>query len=135
MKEQLLNLVATSRKYTLDVADAMPADKYDTRPVEGVWNFKELLHHVAYGIEWWGANYVHGKETAWEPTAMSKDKKAVFAYLESAYDGLEKSIRELPMDESAVRGVHATLDHVTHHRGQAVLHLRGQGEDVPEYTY
>lgn len=135
MKEQLLNLVATSRKYTLDVADAMPADKYETKPVEGVWNFKELLHHVAYGIEWWGANYVRRKETAWEPTAMSKDKKTVFAYLESAYDGLEKSIKELPMDESAVRGVHATLDHVTHHRGQAVLHLRGQGEDVPEYTY
>ncbi|MBO9633498.1 MAG: DinB family protein [Chitinophagaceae bacterium] len=135
MKEHLLNLVDTSRKYTLDVAAAMPSGKYDTKPVDTVWNFKELLHHIAYGIEWWEANYVRKQETEWVPTPTGKDKKEVVKYLEKAYAGLEKSIKDLPLDEEAVRGVHSTLDHVTHHRGQAVLHLRVQGEEVPGYIY
>jgi uncharacterized damage-inducible protein DinB len=135
MKEQLLSLVETSKKYTLDVANAMPPGIFETKPVDTVWNFKELLHHIAYGIEWWGANYVRGQQMDWAPTVTSKDKKEVIAYLERAYAGLEKAIKENALDAEAVKGVHATLDHVTHHRGQAVLHLRVQGQDVPEYVY
>jgi len=135
MKEQLLKLVETSKKYTLDVAQAMPSEKYDTGPVEGVWNFRELLHHVAYGIKWWESNYVRGVELDWKPTATSKDKKEVISYLESSFNSLEYAIKDLAMDEGGVKGVYATLDHVTHHRGQAVLHLRGQGVEPPEYVY
>lgn len=135
MKDQLLSLVETSRKYTLDVAAAMPPEKYETSAVKGIWNFKELLHHVAYGIQWWESNYVRGKEMAWEPKVTGKDKKAVIKYLEEAYNGLENAIKEVALDENAVKGVHATLDHVTHHRGQAVVHLRSQGQEVPEYVY
>lgn len=135
MKEHLLNLVDTSRKYTLEVAAAMPPGKYETKPVDSVWNFKELLHHIAYGIEWWESNYVRGNQIEWEPGAVGKDPKEVVKYLEKAYAGLEKAIKELRLDEAAVNGVHSTLDHVTHHRGQAVLHLRVQGEEVPGYVY
>lgn len=135
MKEHLLSLVDTSRKYTLEVAAAMPPAKYDTRPVETVWSFKELLHHIAYGIDWWGANYIRNEKMEWEPTETSKNKKEVISYLEKSYDGLEKTIKDGALDEEAVRGLHSTLDHITHHRGQAVLHLRVQGEDVPGYVY
>ena len=135
MKEQLLTLVDTSKKYTLDVANAMPPGKYETKPVDSVWNFKELLHHIAYGIEWWNANYVRGQQMDWAPGAVSKDKKEVLNYIEKAYAGLEKAIKDRALNEEEVKGVHATLDHVTHHRGQAVLHLRMQGQEVPEYVY
>ncbi|QEC41500.1 DinB family protein [Pseudobacter ginsenosidimutans] len=135
MKEHLLNLVDTSKKYTLDVANAMPPGKYETKPVDSVWNFKELLHHIAYGIEWWGSNYVRGEQMDWAPGTVSKDKKEVMNYLEKAYAGLENAIKDRALNEEEVKGVHATLDHVTHHRGQAVLHLRVQGQEVPEYVY
>ncbi|NML20099.1 hypothetical protein HHL16_04395 [Pseudoflavitalea sp. G-6-1-2] len=135
MKEQLLNLTDTSRKYTLDVAAAMPEGKYNFKPVDEVWNFRELLHHIAYGIEWWEANYVLGLETDWAPPATGKNKEEVMAYLEKAYDSLQVVIKTQPMTESAVKGVHSALDHITHHRGQAVLHLRLNGIEPPAYTY
>lgn len=135
MKEQLLNLTDTSRKYTLDVAAAMPEGKYDFRPVDEVWNFRELLHHIAYGIEWWEANYVLGLETDWAPPVAGKNKEEVMAYLGKAYDSLQVVIKTQPLTENAVKGVHSTLDHITHHRGQAVLHLRLNGIEPPAYTY
>lgn len=135
MKEHLLNLVDTSRKYTLEVAAAMPTEKFDTKPVDTVWSFKELLHHIAYGIDWWAANYIRSEKMEWEPTEVSKNKKEVISYLEKAFAGLASSVKAGALDEEAVRGVHSTLDHITHHRGQAVLHLRVQGEEVPGYVY
>jgi uncharacterized damage-inducible protein DinB len=39
------------------------------------------------------------------------------------------------VSDSVVKGFQATIDHITHHRGQAVLHLRGQGITPPEYVY
>ena len=61
MTEHVLSTLDNSRKYTLAVADAMPESGYNTRPSEEVWDFRELLHHIAYGIQWWEDNYIHGK--------------------------------------------------------------------------
>ena len=52
MKEQLLAIVETSRNYTLAVAEAMPDATYNFKPAGAGWNFIELMHHIAYGIEW-----------------------------------------------------------------------------------
>ncbi len=135
MKEQLMTNVQNSRQYTLSVAAAMPDRSWDFKPAEAVWNFRELMHHIAYGIQWWEANYVKGKKMAWEPVPVKDNKKQVMDYLEQAYDGLQKTIEGRQLDEGAVNGVYATLDHITHHRGQAVLHLRMNGIEPPEYTW
>ncbi len=45
-----------------------------------------------------GANYVRGQQMDWAPTITSKDKKEVIAYLERAYAGLEKAIKESALD-------------------------------------
>ena len=47
MKENLLQLLENSRTYTLRIADAMTENKYETKPADGVWNFRELLRHLA----------------------------------------------------------------------------------------
>jgi uncharacterized damage-inducible protein DinB len=39
------------------------------------------------------------------------------------------------LTDKAVQGFHATIDHITHHRGQAVIYLRSNGITPPEYTY
>jgi hypothetical protein len=49
MKEQLSATLQNSRTYTLAVAEAMPADAYNFKPKGAGWNFRELLHHIAYG--------------------------------------------------------------------------------------
>lgn len=135
MKQQLLKTLDNSREYTLQVAAAMPNEGYDFKPTDAVWNFRELLHHIAYGIQWWENNYVKKKETAWEPTPVTPDKETTMRYLEDAYAGLRTTISNAKDTEAVAKGFYTTLDHITHHRGQAVVFLRCKGITPPEYMY
>lgn len=135
MKEQLLTTLENSRMYTLAVAEAMPEKFYDFKPTDSVWTFKELLHHVAYGIEWWNKNNVMKIKADWNPPATVKDKKAIADYLHRAYDSLKSTIEGSEINDAAVLGVISTLDHVTHHRGQAVTYLRCKDIVAPEYSF
>ena len=135
MKEQLLTTLENSRVYTLAVAEAMPEKFYDSKPTDSVWTFRELLHHVAYGIEWWNENNVKKIKADWNPPAPVKDKKAVVDYINRAYDTLKTTLEKTTANDAIVLGVVSTLDHVTHHRGQAVTYLRCQGVAPPEYSF
>jgi uncharacterized damage-inducible protein DinB len=135
MNEQLLSTLETSKNYTLAVAQAMPGNNYEFKPVESVWNFGELLEHIAYGIRWWEANFVKGITTDWAPPAANTDKQAIIENLTTAYNELEITVSEGGLSKDGIKGFHATLDHITHHRGQAVMYLRGNGVVPPEYTY
>lgn len=135
MKEQLLSTVEHSRNYTLQVANAMPEKEYHYKPAGASWDFGELLNHIAYGIQWWQDNYITGKKTSWEPPKAKNSKEEVVTYLTNTYDTLLKTIRQQPDNEQTGHGVHATLDHITHHRGQAVIYLRTHGVEPPEYVY
>mgnify|MGYP005814091343 CR=1 FL=1 len=129
----MITILENSRQYTLSVAEAMPEKEYHSQIVEGAFDFRELMNHIAYGIEWWKDNFITGTKTAWEPPAVRKGKKEIVGSLDVAYDGLRRAIEK--KGEEAASGFHATLDHITHHRGQAVLHLRSRGIQPPEYTY
>lgn len=135
MKKQLLATLENSRNYSLQVAREMPEQDYQFKPTNAVWSFKELLHHIAYGIIWWKENYVEGIKTEWKPTAVKNKKQEIISYLEEAYASLQKTIEKIELTDDAVNGFHATIDHITHHRGQAVLYLRCKGIVPPEYTY
>lgn len=135
MNEQLLSTLENSKNYTLAVADAMPANEYASKPVKDIWSFGELMNHIAYGIEWWEANFIKGKKTDWNPPVVKNDKDACIKNLTQAYEALKVTISVVKPDENVVNGFHSTLDHITHHRGQATLHLRGQGIVPPEYVY
>lgn len=135
MKEQLLATLENSRNYTLQVAEAMPDQSYQFRPTETVWNFRELMHHIAYGIQWWEENQVKGNQMPWAPTEVKANKKQAMAYLSQAFDSLRNTVEKQKLTDEAVKGFHATLDHITHHRGQAVTYLRCSGITPPEYVY
>src|SRR5215467_13994572 len=122
MKEKLLATLKNSKNYTLDVADKMPDSSYHFKPNESVWNFNELMQHIAYGIDWWKENYINGKETAWQPPVAKGEKKEAIAKLEKAYGSLQKTISNIQLTDQAIYGFHATLDHITHHRGQAIMY-------------
>ena len=135
MKEKLLATLENSKGYTLKVAAAMPEGGYSFKPKGAGWNFEELLQHIAYGIGWWKDNYIMGKKTEWAPAAVKGGKAATKKELEQAYEQLAAAINGLSPTDTVVEGFHATLDHITHHRGQAVLYLRCQGIEPPEYVY
>ncbi|RPD42885.1 DinB family protein [Chitinophaga barathri] len=132
MKAQFLEHLAISRDYTLNVADAMPEDAYEFSPAPGVWSFRELMHHIAYGILWWRDNYILQQETAWAPTPVKGNKAQIRQELEAAYASLEDTVSA---GGNIHNGFHATLDHISHHRGQATISLRIQGIVPPEYNF
>ncbi len=105
----------------------MPADLYKTKPVDTIWNFGELLNHIAYAIERWANNYIRMIETEWKPPFVSTDKKAVIKYFENSYYILQKTMDSVTFTKVNSKGFHATMDHITHHRGQAVIHLTVMG--------
>lgn len=135
MKENLLSLLENSRGYTLAVADAIPLKLDEFKPAADSWSFREQLHHIAYGIEWWNENYIKGVKTAWEPPATKKTLKETVAYLNQSYDTWKKTVNKAAMNDDLVKGFHATLDHITHHRGQLIVYLRINGITPPEYAY
>ena len=134
-REGLVSLLENSRSYTIAVAEAMPIKLDYYKPATEVWSFREQLHHIAYGIEWWKDNYVRGIKTAWAPPATSKSRKEALTYLNQAYDTLKETLTGVPLNDDRVKGFHATLDHITHHRGQCIVYLRINGITPPDYTY
>jgi uncharacterized damage-inducible protein DinB len=136
MKKQLLDTLYKARDYTLAVAEAMPEKDYTFKPQGAGWNFAELLNHIGYGIQWWQSNYLLGKETEWQPLVSNDEKKDVLDYLARVFQDFEQTCQSLSLaNEAEQMGFHATLDHVTHHRGQAVVYLRCHGTTPPEYIY
>jgi len=135
MKTQLLKTLQHSRTYTLAVAEAMPEKSYSFKPTEAVWNFKELIDHIAYGIEWWQNNFMKGNKIEWNPPGFKSTKKQVIENLLQAFDTLEATIHSMEINDRVIHGYYATLDHITHHRGQATVYLRCQGIAPPEYSY
>jgi uncharacterized damage-inducible protein DinB len=135
MKEQLLSVLENSRNYTISVAEAMPDDSYNFKPENAASNFGELLNHTAYGIKWWEENYIKGIKTAWEPPIVKSGRKETIQSLTNAYESLKNTINSIELNDDSINGFHATIDHITHHRGQTVLYLRCKGIVPPEYVY
>lgn len=135
-KEELLKQVANSKTYTVQVAEAMPADRYSYKPARAPWTFGELMYHTAYGIRWWEANEVRGLAETWNPPLLEAyTKENVTQPLVQAFESLTNTVEASTFNEKLTRGVWSTLDHVTHHRGQAVLYLRMTALVPPEYLF
>ena len=135
MKTQLLTTLGNVKNYTLSVAEAMPESHYDFKPVAAVWNFGELMHHIGYGIGWWEENYIRQQPADWNPPAAKTGKAAAVTYLKKAFASLEKSIEKAQLSDNVTAGFYSTIDHITHHRGQATIYLRMNGVTPPEYVY
>jgi len=132
MKAQQLKHLESSKGYTLAVAELMPEEAYDLKPVDGIWSFGEQLNHIVYGIHWWAEMFIRKVETDWAPPKPVNGKKKIISLLEKAYDELRKTYEESTGKED---GFNATLDHITHHRGQLIVYLRTKGIQPPEYVY
>lgn len=135
MKELLLTNLENSRAYTLAVAETMPEALYTSKLTDSGWNFMELMSHIAYGIIWWKDNFVENAKSEWNPSAVSRSKMESIQMLNQCYDSLKVSIQRVVITDQVVVGFYATIDHITHHRGQAVLHLRAQNVSPPEYIF
>lgn len=135
MKTYVLSTLEISKNYTLAIAEAMPENLYNFKPTTEIMTYNELINHIAYGIQWWEANYVKQVETKWDPPAAKINKKETVKNLQQCFGALQETINKANLNDDQVKGFYSTMDHIAHHRGQATLHLRLNGITPPEYAF
>ncbi|HSU28273.1 MAG TPA: DinB family protein [Chitinophagaceae bacterium] len=136
MKSFIIADLEKTRNYTTAVAEAMPEESWSFKPSEQVWNFAELVHHIAYSLDWMESNYIRKEKAEWDPGPVPEGKKAVLSYLGEKFSSLEKAVQKKgDWENEDVKSFYAIIEHNAHHRGQAVTYLRITGIVPPEYPF
>ncbi len=147
-----------SKKYTLQIAEAMPESGYDFRPFQGAGeaadrirsgdgarSFGELMQHIGQAEGYYLGRF--GKGTA--PLAPREDtsKTATIKYLNDLFDwsiGIVKQLTTADLTNPvtagkgpAMSGLSALLNamvHTAHTRGYSDLYLRSKNIKPPTYA-
>ena len=137
------------KAYTLEVAEALPAEKYDFQPAAEMRPFGELLAHISGSVFFFAAS-LRGEEppAAAKPPAEAT-KENVVAHLQAAFDYAAEAIAALDdtranetvslfggrLTMPAAKVCHFMRDHTTHHRAYALPYLRLNGIQPPRYRF
>lgn len=139
-----------AQKHCLEVAEAMPEERYGFRPTEVSKSFAEQMVHIGYTIELLTKRYVQGMEVKPNTPDASKMTKAEILQLLTKGFGYSTdvifSIEQQQLDEtckmyhsgnvvSRAFALFYVQDHLTNHRAKANLYLRMNGIEPPEYTW
>ncbi|MEO6289167.1 MAG: DinB family protein [Ginsengibacter sp.] len=142
---QLSRKWTNAKVYALKMAELMPEQYYDFKPVPEEMSFKQQLFHVADNMEWLSCSYlfIEGKNKI---DTSGKDKDAVIKILSDAYDmGMKahQSITDKQLDEivpffagpmSRRQILILMHDHQAHHLGQLIVYLRLKEINPPGYV-
>ena len=139
-----------ARDHCLDVAEAMPEDKYQYKPTDVSKTFAEQMVHSAYTIPLLTKRYVLGMDVKPErPDASKMTKTEIIALLKKGFDFTTQVIYEIEqakLDETCVMyhsgntvsrafALFYVQDHMANHRAKSNLYVRMQGIKPPEYTW
>ena len=145
-----------AKEYTLEVAEAMPEDGYTFRPTDSVRSFGEQMAHIGMSSKFILNTFIKGEKTDFDPAASEKlekelgmSKTEVVNLLNEAFDDVIEKLKSMnneSLDSTFVlffdpsnpeftkkQGFLFIRDHITHHRGQAIVSLRMKGEKAPSY--
>jgi uncharacterized damage-inducible protein DinB len=136
--------------YTIALAHAMPESGYDYKPVDSVFTFAEQLNHAVHTIARHTEKYYLEQlsddiNDRYDPDLLDKstllsrieqtrtDVKAVLLSMPTSHWN-DKTIAFFSGDFSTGHFFQILLDHMTHHRGMAIIYLRMQGIRPPRYV-
>ncbi len=149
------------KAYTLEIAEAMPADKYTFKPSDSVRSFGEQMAHIGMSSKFLLGMFIKGEPMPTDPEVfanigkmekeMGASKEACIKAVTEAFDAIiathksmnAESLSEtfsVPFDPSPdkpkfskEKGFQFISEHIAHHRGQALVSLRMQGIKAPQY--
>lgn len=136
-----------AREYTLLVANAMPAEKYNYQPSKEEMEFGKQLLHISENLCWLSSSYLTGnKNPTTEADGRLTFKKDIIAVVTKAYDFAINTLQNFdtkaladtvkffagPMNKLQI--INLLQDHQTHHRGQLLVYLRLNGIKPPDYV-
>ncbi|MCB0277958.1 MAG: DinB family protein [Calditrichaeota bacterium] len=142
---------ATTRSHTLEVAEAMPADKYNYQPTDTIRSFGAQMAHIAYSTRFLVDNFVMGKQVKFEdPDASKLSKAQIIKMLNDSFDKIGESMKKISDEQlnemvefppgSGRKLTKADFfdfcrDHITNHRAKANLYIRMVGIKPPAYKF
>ena len=151
-KTAFTKVFENSKSYTLEVAEAMPAEDYNFKTTDSVRTFGEQLAHIGISSQFILEKLIKGKEipeTDITEQQIGASKEMTIELLTKSFDAVISSLNS--MDDATLNekfvlfflpekptyakheGFVFLRDHITHHRGQAIVYLRIKGHKAPQY--
>jgi uncharacterized damage-inducible protein DinB len=137
-------------KHCLDVAKAMPEEKYNYKPSDVSKTFAEQMVHIAAANKLITRRYVLGmKVKPKTPDAFKLTKAEILEMMKESFEFTKQiilTIEQEQLDEtckmyhsgnvvSRAFALFFTQDHMANHRSKSNLYLRMNGIEPPEYTW
>ena len=140
-----------SQKYLNLVAEVMPVEKYNYKATPESLSFAENLMHIGYALDWHSQSLLGGREArTWQTDTIykthNKNKKAMLVVINNTFEKaitllkdfdtnqLDDTLDYFGLDRSKRQIFMLLADHITHHRGQMLVHLRLNGLVPPRYV-
>ncbi len=148
--DSLLNQLSAKWKnaktYALKVAELMPEEQYNFKPVPDEMTFGEQLLHIAQNMNWLSSAYLLGSKQNSKSDAKVLSKQSIINTISTAYDSalavhyrltpkqLDEVVPFFAGPKSRRQILILMHDHQTHHIGQLIVYLRLKGIKPPEYV-
>jgi uncharacterized damage-inducible protein DinB len=135
-----------SKVYLVQMAEAMPEDKYDFKPSEREMSFKDQVFHILGNMDWLSATYFSKEKYNKNDFASIKTKAQLIAQINTSFDLAKAKIiqnKNIDLSEkvdffagpkSKLQILNLMQDHVTHHRGQLIVYLNLCQIQPPKYV-
>ena len=142
-----------SKQFTIDVANAMPAEFYTFKPNPNEMTFGEQMVHIAGGNVF-RFNQITGIQPpfAFDPAKPpASDKQSVLKLLEQSFDYVIAALPQITAEQlkhtwhipswkgrNDPDGRAMILNmfvHTAHHRAQCEVYMRAKGIKPPDYTF
>lgn len=137
---------SNSKIYLLEVAKAMPEDKYDYKPTEREMTFGQQLMHIKDNMDWLSTTYFTNSPKKQKTTDLKLSKAEIIAELEKSFDNsyqiisktspktLNEKVDFFAGPKTKFQILNLMQDHVTHHRGQILVYLNLNEIKPPKYV-
>lgn len=134
-----------SKTYLLEVAKAMPEDKYNFKPTEREMSFGEQLVHIKGNMDWLSTSYFTNEEFDKKKDENTYSKQEIISMLEKSFDNVSEIIKKTEPKslnekvdffagpKTKLQILNLLQDHVTHHRGQLIVYLNLNEITPPKY--
>ena len=137
-----------AKAFTLQVADAMPAEGYEFKPRPEMREFGKLIQHLAGNNVFYISRFKGGEIPDSLKPPEASDKETTKKYVTASFDycaGVLKGLSEKDLDKSYPGRpntppqtgwdwvLHAFI-HTAHHRGYAEVYLREKNTVPPRYS-
>jgi len=143
-RAEFLNDFDDVSKKIVELAEAMPAAKYNWRPAPGVRSVSEVYMHVAGG-NYFLATFAGAKPPSYDTRNLEKiaDKARVIEELKKSFEylrmvalngtdaDLEKPIKMFGNDTTHRGALMTALNHLHEHLGQSIAYARMNGVVPP----